>query len=109
MTERRVWICQCLCPSRHCILAMSGEADDEAAAERIKHALRRTVVESLQDGGINPWCALCGAQRATWRYELRRTAFATAEEAKPHLERLEAENLAVNAVFGDLQHKQRPN
>ena len=109
MMERRVWICQCLCPSRHCIMAASGEANSEAAAEHIKHALRRTVVEALRLGEINPWCAMCGAKRATWRYELGRTPFATAEEAQPHLERRQAENMAVNALFGDLHRRQRPN
>lgn len=104
-----VWICQCLCPDRHCILATAGEADTETeAAESVRTPLRRQIVGLLGSGAMNPWCALCGANRATWRYELRRTAFATLDEAVPALNELEARNLATNRIWGDL-HRTRPN
>jgi hypothetical protein len=104
-----LWICQCLCPDRHCILASTGEAETEALAETaVRTPLRRAVLGMLRSGTINPWCALCDAKRATWRYELRRTRFATMEEAMPTLRGIEAANLVTNAVWGDL-HKTRPN
>jgi len=104
-----VWICQCLCPDRHCVLAAAGEADTEAdAVERVRTPLRRDIVGLLRTGILNPWCALCNANRATWRYELRRTAFATMDEAAPYLKEVEAANLATNRAWGDL-HKTRPN
>ena len=104
-----VWICQCLCPDRHCILATADEAENEDEASRlIRTPLRRKVIELLRDGTLNPWCALCDANRATWRYELRRTAFASLAEALPALRAIEAENVTTNRVWGDL-HKTRPN
>jgi hypothetical protein len=30
-----VWICQCLCPDRHCILATADEAENEDEASRL--------------------------------------------------------------------------
>lgn len=104
-----VWICQCLCPERHCILAAVGEAESEQEAdETVRIPLRRKIVESLTARTLNPWCALCNANRATWRYELRRTKFATLAEATPDLVQLQLQNMATNAVWGDL-HKTKPN
>jgi hypothetical protein len=93
-----VWICQCLCPDRHTIIAAADEADSEANAGAIRTTLRRQVLELLRTGAINPWCAICGAHRATWRYELARTKFQTMAEAAPELARTEAENMAENVI-----------
>jgi len=109
MGERRVWIAQCLCPSRHCIMAAADEADNEAAAQAIKSRLRRQVVELLRSETINPWCGICDAKRPTWKYELGRTTFATMNEAAPHLVGLEVENAIVREMFGDLHKKGKPN
>jgi hypothetical protein len=104
-----VWICQCLCPDRHCILAAAGEADTVTQAESaVRTPLRRKTLELLRDQTFNPWCALCGANRATWKYELRRTRFATMEEANPHLHETEAANMATNAAWGDIHKTTRP-
>jgi hypothetical protein len=108
MTERRVWIAQCLCPDRHCIIASAGEAESEAEVEAIRAGLRRMIVEGLRSGTLTGWCGLCGAKRATWRYEVGRTRFASMAEAQPALDRLEAENLLTRAVWGDL-HKTIPH
>lgn len=35
-----VWICQCLCPQRHAILAASGEADNVTGAAGLTVELR---------------------------------------------------------------------
>ncbi len=105
-----VWICQCLCPSRHCIMAAAGETDRETDPfETIRTPLRHRVVEMLRSGKLNPWCALCGAHRATWSYELRPMEFRTLEEAMPTLIEVEALNLATNAAWGDLHKTSRPN
>jgi hypothetical protein len=104
-----VWICQCLCPDRHCIMAAVCEAETETEADTaVRAPLRRTLQELLQNRTVNPTCALCGAHRATWRFELGRTRFATMEDAGPELAELQAQNLATNLAFGDL-HKTRPN
>lgn len=104
-----VWICQCLCPDRHCIMAAANEAESEKDAQRIRTELRRQAIEWLKSGALNNWCGLCGAGVATWRYELRRTRFATMAEAMPHLRQTEAENVAANLVWGDLHRTTKPN
>jgi hypothetical protein len=106
----RVWLCQCLCPARHCILAAAGEAEGEAqAAQLVDQPLRAQVEEMLAGGVLNPHCAMCDAKAASWRYELRETAFASLIAAASDLERLERENLATNAAFGDIHKTSRPN
>lgn len=97
---RRVWIAQCLCPARHAIVAMSGEAEDEVAAAAISQATREQVERMLNSGAINPWCGLCGAASETWRYELGRTRFTTMAEAAPDLRANEAEQAVTRAVLG---------
>jgi hypothetical protein len=106
--ERRVWIVQCLCPARHCIAAVTAEADSIEGARPIERELRRQLDEMMIAGAINPWCGLCGAERPTWRYETARTRFATMAEAQPELERSQAEQAVVNALFRDMP-RGRPN
>lgn len=91
------------------MMAAVAEAENEADAQRIRTDLRRQVLSFLKSGALNPWCAICGAQLATWRYELRRTVWASMDEAMPHIRQTEAENLAANAVWGDLHKTTRPN
>jgi hypothetical protein len=90
-------------------MAAAGEADSEPEAARTLRApLRKTLEEMLRSKAVNPECAICGANRATWRFEVRRTMFATMAEAGPEMAELEAANAVTNRLFGDL-HKQRPN
>lgn len=104
MTERRVWIAQCLCPQRHAILATAGEADDEANAEvAIRAPLRATIGDLIELGQLNPWCGLCNAKADTWKYELTRSRFRTMEEGEPELRKAEAEQMVMAAVFGDMK------
>ena len=85
-----VLIVQCLCPSRHAILAMAHEvADPHAAVEDLRVAMEAV----LASGSLNPWCALCGAPAASWSYEAGATQYRTLVEATPELKRLEAEQL----------------
>lgn len=98
-----VWISQCLCPARHCIVANAGEAADAADAEHLIAApLRAAVFDMLTRCTINPWCGLCNASKDSWRYETRRTRFATMAEAMPELHRLEAEQAVTSAIYGDM-------
>lgn len=100
----RVWIAQCLCPDRHCICAMAGEAENRDDAEKeIETALRGHMAVFVKAGHINPWCGLCKAGSETWTYELGRTRYRTMQEAKPRLKQMEAEQAAVRAVFGDMK------
>jgi hypothetical protein len=101
MSEVRVWICQCLCPQRHAILAVSGEADSEASAEELRLKCEAAVEGMLDAGLLNPWCGLCKAERDTWRFELGRTRWRTMAEAEKPLRESEAEQAAVRRLFGD--------
>lgn len=98
--ERRVWIAQCLCPQGHCVLA----AVDEAEAEPLDLVARlRDGVTTAQDAGvINPWCGLCNAAAASWRYECARTAFRSVEEAMPALREIERQQRLIADLWGDM-------
>ena len=98
-----VWITQCLCPDRHCIVANAGEAGDANEADwLIGRPLRATVTDMLTRNVLNPWCGLCHAPKDSWRYETRRTRFATMAEAMPVLRQAEAEMAVTNAVWADM-------
>jgi hypothetical protein len=94
-----VWICQCLCPNRHCILAVAGEAEDRAAAAEIVEQLEAGVNALANDAAMNPWCAICRAPLADWHLELGRTRFASLEEASSALAQSEADQALTCAVW----------
>lgn len=97
----QVWLAQCLCPHRHAILAAAHVADDEEDAEaRVRQPLQAQVEAMLAAGAINPWCGLCQAPVATWRYELTGTAFRSLREAMPALRYSEREQAIIREAFG---------
>lgn len=98
-SERRVWIVQCLCPQRHCIVAVADEATNEAEAFPLIATLRDRVAALIADKMINPWCELCQAPRERWQFELARTRFATIAEAGPELAKAEADQRASAALL----------
>ena len=54
----RIMLVQCLCPSRHCIMAMivdPRDHDPNAAATM----LERKINDDIRDNKLNPWCGLC--------------------------------------------------
>ena len=84
----RVYLVQCLCPSRHCIMASPTVLPAQAAEseqETAKEPLRTLLTEAINGRLINPWCELCKAPAKDWRYEIGRTKWETLEEAMPHL------------------------
>lgn len=99
--ERRVWIAQCLCgPNRHAIAAVAGEAEGAGAAwEALVPQLREAVADLLRSG-INPWCAICGAEESGWRYEVGRTRHRSMEEAAAEIGEVALQNAIANALFG---------
>ena len=100
--ETRVWLAQCQCPQRHCILAASGAADDGSEARwTILAPLRERVLHMISAKTLNPWCAICHSPAAKWQYAVGRTRFKTMEEAEPFLRQCEAEQIATNALLGD--------
>jgi hypothetical protein len=87
-------IVQCLCPARHCILAMPYETPDGEARPAAAELLREEVDRLIATGIFNGGCGLCGAPRATWRFEDAKTRYRTLDEALPSLrasERAQAE------------------
>ena len=83
-----VYIVQCLCPQRHCLMAVATDQQPIAAELR----LRAVIEEVLRRRKINPWCAICGEPSDQWRYETGVTQFRTMAEAQPELARLAEEN-----------------
>jgi hypothetical protein len=98
-----VWIAQCLCPDRHCIVAAADEAESRMAAEYILQVLRRQVTDLVKNGTLNPYCGICEAPSAQWHYEVARTRFETLANAMPELRETEAENLVAAAVWRQRQ------
>jgi hypothetical protein len=83
-----IHIVQCLCPSRHCILASLYDPRDEAITLQLQNRrcdstqiLRETVEASIAAGAVNPWCGICKAKIGTWRYEDSPTYWRTMAEA----------------------------
>jgi hypothetical protein len=104
----KVWICQCLCPQRHCIAATAAEAEDRDEAERTVEATLREELDGMFGRlGLNPWCGLCGAPRDRWVFELARTVWNSMAEAEPVLREAGLAQRVAAALLGDLG--QRPN
>jgi hypothetical protein len=88
MPDHPVLLAQCLCPQRHCILATASQ--DQGPHVLAEH-LAQQVREAIERQTLNPWCALCGARRDLWTYEVGLTPYATMEEALAALREVEQE------------------
>jgi hypothetical protein len=97
-----IWIAQCLCPQRHCILACAGEVETETL-----EVLQEGIENLLAAQSINPWCGLCGATKASWKYEVARSRFRTMEEALPGLREEEERQRLSAAVWSDIHRAPR--
>lgn len=75
---------QCLCPNRHCVVALltGAHVSEAEALAFLKQAVDITLhparyssdlVDALRERGMpigsNPWCGLCGAKSDTWSYQ----------------------------------------
>jgi hypothetical protein len=89
-----IHIIQCLCPQRHCILAVAYD-DAVAPGDEAMQALKNGVQAMVSVGLIDPWCGFCESRELF--YEDRITNFATMEEAQPALKACETEQLATAA------------
>lgn len=98
MSEPRpsVLLLQCLCPSRHCIIALAGEAPP-ATAENMTEQARAGLDGAIASKAINPWCELCNAPRDQWAFEVAEIPGRTLADVLPELRRNEAEQLASQA------------
>jgi hypothetical protein len=102
MSERRVWIAQCLCPHRHCIAAVVGEADSQAEAENeLIGKLKEGIDQLMAPGaGGNPWCGICGAERETWHNEVGRTRWRSMADAGGPIRDNQIRQLLTSAILG---------
>src|SRR5262245_24072905 len=102
--ETRVWLAQCLCPQRHCIMAAAAEAGtEEVAREAALEPLRMAIEAALCSFKLNPWCGICEAPAQQWTFEIGRTPYHSLAEAKAPLEEEERKQRATAAVFGDMK------
>jgi hypothetical protein len=93
---KRVHIVQCLCPSRHCIIATAQEAEDSPEIKQeMEEALRRIVTDVLARGLLNPHCGLCGALVQTWTFEAAETVYLSLEAAMPALRASQESQMAL--------------
>lgn len=98
-----VRIVQCLCPSRHCIMAIAYQSGLTAAQEKIggceditlteetASAWLKDVVEAMiATQTVNPWCDICKSR--DFRYEDAKSIFDTIEQARAPMEALQEAN-----------------
>lgn len=90
-----IWLTQLMCPQRHCLTAVAWDEHKQSAptVEALLHEGFRDVVGK---GQLNPYCGLCRSE--TLHCESRATPWTTMEEALPHLQRAEQEQLLVAAA-----------
>jgi len=98
-----IYIAQCLCPSRHCIIAVAF--DEKDGVNTTLEQFEVLVKNYISEGKINPWCGICGSEQ--WSYEAGRTRFETMEEALPQLERLERQQSLTRAILSKNRTRDR--
>lgn len=94
----RVRIVQCLCPTRHCVIACAYESPDGSELPEYVAMLRSKFIEhSEAQGFLLPECGLCHSKILV--YEDRPTIFATMGEAAPHFQAAELEQAAIREFW----------
>lgn len=89
-----VLLLQCLCPARHCIIALAGEAPP-ATVESMTESAKAGIESAIAAKSLDPWCALCGAPREQWSFEVAELADRTLAQVMPALRASEAEQIAT--------------
>ena len=88
----KVHVTQCLCPKRHCIMAIAWQ-EPEYTPDTAKEKLKSIIKRLMERGAINGFCGICNSSKLT--YEDGVTGFKTLDEAMPHLRAVERANLAT--------------
>ena len=95
----KVYIGQLLCPKRHCFLALAGEYESPETAHRcLAFELGHATAKLKESGLLKFECALCGADE--FGLDIQPTRFDTLKEAKPELQRLQAEQVMTRIMRG---------
>lgn len=93
-----IWICQCLCENRHCMVGVAF--DDTDMSPRKAEQETRRYFKSLTPKQVE--CRCCGSR--VFHYESARSKFSSIAEARPHLEFTQA----MNVITGDiLEHRRK--
>jgi hypothetical protein len=79
---------------------LASEAGEVAGALAF---LQDTLKKLIEGFVLNPRCELCSAQQERWTYEAAPTIYETLDEAMPHLKRLEAEQIQLQATLRQLK------
>lgn len=95
-----IHIVQCLCPDRHCVIAVAYD-DAETSGEEAQRQLQALLKNAVDQRVINPWCGIC--QSRDFYYEDGVTRFRTMEEAMPALEQGQRDQLASRALINEAQ------
>lgn len=90
-----IHLTQLLCPQRHCVMALAWD-ERESSAQETESELREMFRTAVGKGLLNPFCGLCRSE--TLHCESGRTRWSTMEEALPHLQRHEQEQVLVAAA-----------
>ncbi len=86
----RVHITQCLCPDRHCIIAIVWKEPDHTKDSAEAH-LKSLMDEMTNLGVLNPWCGICNSRDLHCEDGI--TKFQSIKEAMPFLKELEAQQI----------------
>lgn len=97
-------IVQCLCgPARHAIAALAYDPGADALIVMTEAnavgVITKLVDAGIKHGALNPWCAICNANRKQWVFEDSALAFDSLEEARPYLVALEVERRRAYDFF----------
>lgn len=90
-----VYLVQCLCPARHCIMATAVESESIQECRDAETLLLAAIDAGIANTLVDPWCGLCRAPREQWHTETGKTIWATMAEATPHLRAEEAAQIAT--------------
>jgi len=75
-----IHLIQCMCPQRHCILAMGFDPQDMAVVEA-EHLFQEQVERWIGLKIVNRRCVMCGDVAVELHYETETTVFRTMDEA----------------------------
>lgn len=96
--SKMIRLVQCLCPARHCLMAVAYEPEDEGCTPtQAMDALRMVFEKAVRENIFNPWCGLCGSREL--KYEDAISIYKTMDEARPALEQMEREQAFTRQAF----------
>lgn len=99
--QARVWALQCLCPQRHAIMGALRVCEGRDDADGFLAEVRKRLETEIATFTINPWCGICGADQAEWRYEVTETEATTLGQSFERLFReSEAKQAITRRLFG---------